>query len=484
MFNTGISEPAGYGEEEMARITEDGSLTKYEAENPDKLPNILVVQLETYFDPTEVEWLEFSEDPIPVQRELYKNFSSGYFKVPSVGAGTANTEFEVLTGMNMRYFGPGEYPYKTYSKFNPTESAASTLKKLGYGTKALHNNGGNFYSRSQVYNHMGFDNFASKEFMNILQTTPKGWATDDILVPNILKAMDTTEGQDFVFTVSVEGHGDYPEEKMIENPEIIVTGPEDEGKRNSWEYYVNLLHEMDKFVGDLISELEKRGEPTVAVFYGDHLPTLGLQAKDLKSRYIYNTNYVIWDNIGLKKEDRNIPAYQIMSDVFDRLGIHAGTFFNYHQTRRQSKNYLSDLEMLQYDILYGDQYAYSKNGSPLETGHMKMGLEDTLISELVTQQDGTYSIYGENFTKQSKVYINDEKQKTTFLNNTRIDLMNSTLNEGDTIYVCQVGSSNTIFRTSKKYEIVEGSLVELPVDPEAPEPGREAFIDPETGEAK
>ena len=84
--------------------------------------------------------------------------------------------------------------------------------------------------------------------MNILKTTPKGWATDDILVPNIMESMDTTAGQDFVFTVSVQGHGDYPTEPTLENPEIKVTGVEDEGKRNAWEYYVNEVHEMDKFV--------------------------------------------------------------------------------------------------------------------------------------------------------------------------------------------------------------------------------------------
>lgn len=74
---------------------------------------------------------------------MYKNYSSGYFKVPSVGAGTANTEFEVLTGMNLRYFGPGEYPYKTVLKDQTSESAATALAALGYGTHALHNNGGN-----------------------------------------------------------------------------------------------------------------------------------------------------------------------------------------------------------------------------------------------------------------------------------------------------------------------------------------------------
>ena len=146
--------------------------------------------------------------------------------------------------------------------------------------------------------------------------------------------------------------------KCWRNPRIKVNGIEDEGRTNAWEYYVNQLYETDQFVGELLQKLKERGEPTVLVLYGDHLPTMGLEAKDLKNRYLYNTNYVIWDNIGLQKEDRNIPSYQIMADVFDRLDIHSGTIFNYHQTRRQTKHYLSDLELLQYDILYGEQYVY------------------------------------------------------------------------------------------------------------------------------
>lgn len=485
IFNTGISEPTGYSEATMDKISNNGDITKSETgRSEDELPNIIFVQLESYFDPTEVEWLQFSEDPIPNLRKMYKEHSQGYFKVPSVGAGTANTEFEVLTGMSMRFFGPGEYPYKTYAKTKVLESAATALTNLGYGAEALHNNGGNFYSRAQVFNHMGFDHYTSKEFMNILQTTPKGWATDDILIPNILESMDTTEQQDFVFTISVQGHGDYPTEKVIENPEIVVSGVEDEGKRNAWEYYVNEVHEMDKFAGNLVKAIEERGEPTVIVFYGDHLPTMGLEAKDLKSRYLYNTNYVIWDNIGLKKQDRNVPAYQIMADVFERLDIHSGTIFNYHQQRRKSKNYLSDLELLQYDILYGKQYVYKDSGKPITEGHMAMGVKDTSITELVSQLDGTYSIYGENFTKQSKVYVNGEKQSSSFLNNTRIDLKDTNLVNGDIIQVNQVGSSNTIFRTSKEYEYKDGKLTELPTDPDVVEQGRNAFVNQDTGEEK
>ena len=131
--------------------------------------------------------------------------------------------------------------------------------------------------------------------------------------------MDTTENQDFVFTISVQGHGEYPTEQIIENPAITVSGVENEEKRNAWEYYVNQVYEMDKFAGDLVAALEKRGEPTVVVFYGDHLPTMDLQAKDMKSKYLYNTNYVIWDNIGLEKKDGNYPAYQIMAEDWSGL---------------------------------------------------------------------------------------------------------------------------------------------------------------------
>ncbi len=477
LFNTGIGEPSGYSQETMDEISNGGELTKSETgRSEDELPNIVVVQLESFFDPTEVEWLRFSEDPIPNLRKLFDEYSSGYFKVPSVGAGTANTEFEVLTGMSMRFFGPGEYPYKTYAKFNQMESAATALKALGYGAEALHNNGGNFYSRAQVFNKMGFDHYTSKEFMNILQTTPKGWATDDILVPNIMESMDTTEGQDFVFTISVEGHGEYPTEKVLEDPEIIVSGVEDEGERNAWEYYVNLVHEMDKFAGELIEAIEARNEPTVVVFYGDHLPTMNLEAKDLKSKYLYNTNYVIWDNIGLEKNDENVAAYQLIAEVFGRLDIHSGTVFNYHQERRQTKDYLADLELLQYDMMYGEQYVYEQSGIPYGEEHMVMGVKDAEITELVEQYDGTYSIYGNNFTKQSKVYINGEKQTTTFMNNTRLDLKESQINDGDTIMVAQVGSSNTIFRESKTYQYSGGTLTEIPADPDAPENGRQAFV--------
>ena len=459
LFNTGISQPSAYSEQKVDEITQNGKLTQTSTTR-EEMPNIIVIQLESFFDTYEAEFFTTSKDPIPTFHYLMENYSSGYFKVPSVGAGTANTEFEVLTGMSMRYFGPGEYPYKTIAKYQPMESAATALDKFGYGAHALHNNGGNFYSRADVFNMMGFDSYTSKEFMNILQYTEGGWATDDVLTQYIINALDSTEQQDFVFGISVEGHGEYPEKKVLENPEIEVLGIEDEGKKNSWEYFVNHLYATDKFIADLLAQLEQRNEPTVLVLYGDHLPTMGLEASDLKSRYLFNTNYIVWDNIGLEKEDRNLPAYQLMADVFNKLDIHSGTVFNYHQTRRQTKHYLTDLEMLQYDMLYGQCYVYGgKKNAPKVDGKFQMGIKDVTLSNMEITPDGDYILYGVNMTANSKVYINGDKRSTTFVNDTRIELKKSSLDEGDRIVVCQVGSSNRIFRSSVEYVFTQGNLM-------------------------
>ena len=137
IFDTGISCPRDYSEQEITRIekTEDN----LPATKEDSKPNILFLQLESFFDPTLVNYLNISEDPIPNFRKLMKEYSSGYYKVPSVGAGTANTEFESITGMSLHYFGPGEYPYKSILKETTCESAPYVLKNLGYVTHAVHN---------------------------------------------------------------------------------------------------------------------------------------------------------------------------------------------------------------------------------------------------------------------------------------------------------------------------------------------------------
>ncbi len=445
----GMNKPADYSEETIDAIgtlvNSASAKTNVDVENQ---PNIICVLLESFADPYEVNFLNMSEDPIPNFHYLEDNFSTGYLTVPVVGAGTANTEFEVLTGMSMQYFGTGEYPYKTILKQTDCESIASDLSRIGYGTHVVHNNTATFYSRNNAFSMMGFDSFTSKELMNITDYTPIGsWPTDDVLVGETVKAMDATEGQsDFVYTITVEGHGDYPTEKVLENPAVIVTGAADEASNNQWEYYVNMIHEVDDFIGDLITAVDERGEDTIIVFFGDHLPTMGLTDEDMKSGSIFKTKYITWNNMGLAKEDADITAYQLLAQVTGQVGIHEGTILRYHQTQADSETYLSGLENLQYDLLYGKRYAY--NGEDLYPAtELVMDVEDVAISSVrKNNYSDTLTVYGSNFTKNTKIFVNGSKVSTKYLTPTMISTDIANVKDGDIITVNILGSKSILLR--------------------------------------
>ena len=416
-------------------------------------PNIICILLESFVDPELVNFLQLSEDPVPNFRYLYHHFSSGYLEVPVVGAGTANTEFEVLTGMGMQFFGLGEYPYKTILKQTNCESIASDLSEIGYGTHVVHNNGGNFYSRRNAFSMMGFDTFTSKEMMDIREYTPLGtWPKDEILIGEVEKSLDYTPDQpDFVYTITVGTHGDYPQEKILDDPEIQVTGVEG-GMQYAWEYYVNMLHETDKFIGDLIEMLSDRGEPTIVVMFGDHLPTMGLEESDMKTGTLFKTQYATWNNFGLGKSDKSMTAYQLMADTLDTLGIHNGTMFRFQQNRYKyatEEEYQEAMELLQYDILYGDHYVYG-GGNPYPASNLIMGTEEVVIDQIM-ETDRYYYVIGQNFTNWSRVFVNEAKVSTKYLSSKLLRIKKEDIPSGDNeVVVNQMGSSDTLFRSSNQ----------------------------------
>ena len=452
IFDTGISCPRDYSEQEITRIekTEDN----LPATNEDSKPNIIFVQLESFFDPTLVEYLNISEDPIPNFRKLMKEYTSGYYKVPAVGAGTANTEFESITGMSLHYFGPGEYPYKSILKETTCESAPYVLKNLGYSTHAVHNNEANFYGRRSIFPNLGFDTFTSAEYMSEEEDkNPLGWTKDEILTDEIIKCLDSTEESDYIYTISTQGHGAYPEEQLIDDPEITVSGAETEAQNNQWEYYCNEIHEMDNFVKELTDAHADYPQDVILVMYGDHLPTMGLTVEDLKNKYLFQTQYVMWDNFGLEKKDENLAAYQMAAEVMDRAGIHEGTIFRYHQARRNTRNYQVDLETLQYDVLYGKKYSYDGE-SPFQRIKMRMGLYDVTLDSMeeISTVDHTYRLKGTNFTPSSQVKLNGEWYDTVYVNPTTLMISGTEINDFDRVSVVQRSNSSTRKALSKSYD--------------------------------
>lgn len=466
LLNTGIERPINYSKENIDKLAEtllptnDTEIDNFHlmASNDNTLvpqkqkPNIIMLQLESFFDPTHMMNLEFSEDPVPNFRKLKEQFSSGYLHVPSIGAGTANTEFEIISGMNLEFFGAGEYPYKTILRKTTAESINYDLKDLGYSTHAIHNNKGTFYTRQKVFKMLGFDTFTSIEYMNIEETTPTGWAKDKYLTKSIIDALNSTENQDYIYTISVQGHGDYPDTPIENHSKITVSGLEDSSRLTSFEYFTNEIHEMDQFIGELINALSLINEDTVLVMYGDHLPTLDIEDGELSNGDIFQTEYVIWNNFGLEKQDTNIEAYQLGAHVLNQLDIHHGTLINYHQQYQDSADYQQNLKLLQYDMLYGERYIYD-GINPYEPTKIKMGVNEISISDVYNDEQGNFIIKGQNFTDYSRLKINDSTYETTYIDPNTLMVTDYTLNESDTFAIQQVTVTNHVLSTSSKYTV-------------------------------
>ena len=464
VVNWGMDEPDTYEEDVinalMAAVESNKAVTTVTSENG---PNIITVLLESFVDPNEFNFMTYSQDPTPFFHYLEQNYTTGHLTMPVVGAGTANAEFEILTGMKLQYFGTGEYPYKTILKETDCESIAADLKAIGYGTHAVHNNGGNFYSRVNAFSMMGFDSFTSKELMDITEFTPnEGWAEDSILAKEVMKTLTCTEGPDLTYVITVGQHGVYPEEPVIEEPYAEVYGLDSEEETNQWEYYMHQAHKTDLFMKELVTYLEALDEDTIVVFWGDHLPTMGLEDSEMASGDIYKTKYVTWNNFGLEKNDKDLYAYQLMADIFNQVGFHDGTMVAYHQTQMAQgldksdyKAYIDGIELLQYDILYGSRFCYNGEHkyppTDIVMGIDEVIIEDTYISEEV---ENRLVIKGSGFTQWSRVYVNDSSVGTEYVSGNEIMIHTKHVSDGITIVVNQVGSKSTIFRSSNEWTYV------------------------------
>jgi len=374
----------------------------------------------------------------------------------------------MITGMSIEFFGPGEYPYKTILRETTCESAAFDLKKLGYRTHGIHNHTSGFYGRNEVYANMGFDTFTGVEVMHDTIKTPNGkWTRDDVLTGCIMDCLESSKGKDYIYTVTVQPHGMYNVDLLEEDKHIdVLKAPGEEDMLQQYTYYVNQIKETDNFIKDLIKELEEFDEDVMLVMYGDHIPGLGLSDESFETkRNIYQTEYVIWDNFGLKKKKKDYMAYELTAEALKRAGIKEGTIFKYHQqVDHESEDYLKNLEQLQYDMLYGEHYAYN-SGNPFEKTDIVYGAKDMKIEKV--SSDGEYLyIEGGYFNTYSKVFINgevyEEEDGVELISSTllKLKMEKGMLKKKNVVQIKNINSLDVEFKKTKEFKYTYTGKVE------------------------
>ena len=461
-IDTGIDRPINYSRESVNRIKKKVKKAEKKQKETKKAgvvrqPNIIFIQLESFFDATTVKNLNISEDPIPTFHKIQKEYTSGYLKVPVYGAGTINTEFEVITGMNIDYFGTGEYPYRSILHKTTCDSIAYWLKEKKYASSVIHNNNASFYDRDAVFSNLGFDNFISIENMDIESRNEAGWAKDSVLTRYIMDTLQRTENKDVIYTISVQGHGDYPTDDQSDSP-ITVSGEGlSQSYLNQFTYYVNQTREMDDFIKAMTEKLSDYPEDVMVIAYGDHLPGMNLENKDLKNDSKYETPYFIWDNFGYnkankKKESCKVEAWQLASKVLGEVGIYNGFLNKYHQTMQSSEKYRKNLKLLQYDMLYGSDFV-REGKKPLEPTKVNYSLDPVEITEIKECED-SYLLIGNNFTDASRVFVNGVKVASEKQSSGVLKISKKAVKEGDKITVHQVSvtNENITLNQSEEYE--------------------------------
>ena len=434
----GVDEPEDYTPDEVDEIVQ---VRRELPPTAQETPNIIFVQLESFFDANYMKALQYEENPVPNFTALKRSCSTGLLSVPAIGAGTANTEFEVLTGMNLNHFGVGEYPYMTTVSSDAAQSMASALSGIGYSTHAIHDNNATFYDRHLVYANLGFDSFTSLEYMQDVEYNPLGWADDSALVPAVLDALESSRGRDLVFAVSVQPHGRYPTTPIEGAPTMAVSGMEDEERACGFSYYLEQLRQCDEFIGELTAALKDWPEPVAVVFYGDHLPSFNITNAELSRGNMQTTEYVIWSNYSMKKVDRDLQTYQLAAYVMERCRIHEGAIFCLHQScsyaADDEASYQNDLKLLEYDLLDGEGYA-----APVKNHHtMRFGVLDVTIVSAVAE-NGMLTLTGENFTPFSVVYKNDEPLETELVGGALV--VEDVPERGDRYFVAQVSAADPL----------------------------------------
>lgn len=415
-------QPSGYSRQNIEGIVKSlHSPLKETAPNT----NVIFVQLESFFDPTILNNVSFSEDPIPNFHRIASQYPSGNVTVPVYGGTTVNSEFEVLTSFDMMHYTNNTVPYAQFLGSKKVDALPFYFRSLGYNTTAIHNHNQTFFNRHKVYKNLGFDVYMGKESFIRKETNALGWMKDELLVEMIMDTLKRTKKNDFIFSVTVQSHGKYPEEYLYDTDnkqdKIDVTSDLlSEEEKNITSNYLHELRETDKMIGSLVSQLTNHNEPTIVVFYGDHLPNLGNQGSvytklGLTEAQKYETPYAIWSNAPLDMPNQNLDTTNLALPVLDQLNLSGPLLFQVTKQYEGTPDYFNIKDLLQYDLLFGENFSYKDDQFPYETKDILYTLLPTSISYLQKGVQG-YKVVGEYFIQGMNVEVEGKSVPYEWLN--------------------------------------------------------------------
>lgn len=415
-----MDKPGDYSEETMTKITKKYS-KEADSINQSRTTNltdntVIMVLSETFSDPTRVPGVSFAEDPMPNIRQIKRETTSGLMLSPGYGGGTANIEYQALTGLSMANY--SDTLSIAYQQLVPGQKWDQSLNQLWNekngedSSVAFHAYNRGMYFRDINYKKFGFSKFYATDGtpkLTDLHPIDSAWyASDESFYSQVLKKVQSSDGNKFYQVVTMQNHMPY-EDIYTDNQfkELDTSENLQENERLDIETYTKGLNYTDQATQDFLNTLNNIDRPITVIFYGDHLPGIYSTAYSDSDNILglHETDYFIWSNnassaAGTKLDDASsaytssnyfsaqlashlnakvspylafltemhqaIPAMSVPSAAGGSSGKPvylnaAGARMNEKDLSEEAKTLLHDYKLIQYDMSAGKNYLKDTN---------------------------------------------------------------------------------------------------------------------------
>ena len=347
--------------DELSKVDVNDPLLKGYPYNKQTNMDVIVIQSETFFDiakyqdKLEKNGIVIHDDTITKYFRQYQDEGiSGQLYVPTVGGGTVNTEYEVLTGYGAKYFSKGSIVFTSVLK-EATNSLASYMKKYvgNMKTIGIHNHNADYWDRDRVYPLLDID-----EFVDITKFTPEeqadlvgAWMSDKTIFDMTIRLLEQNQyTNNFILPVTVQNHGPFLGVKGSPIEVDNVT------QKDGWEIrnYVANIKYSDEQLKIFMDYINSRTKPTMIVFYGDHKPDPNYDIFKNSPYYtendrinVFSTDYFIWFNnavqdpklIALKGTKENISSASLNRYIQMLLGDESPVSMYIYNYAKNPENY-------------------------------------------------------------------------------------------------------------------------------------------------
>lgn len=332
---TAMKKPAGYSRARMEKLEQKyrwqaQQINQHRRYNSVNSQDLVFVLSESYADPRLLPGLKITGgNPTSYYDQLAKHETSGLMLSSGYGGGTANMEYQALTGFSMANFSP-TMP-TPYSQLVPYQKHPFSVNQFFQSSVGIHPFSANLYSRKTVFRKFGFQRFYHLDggdhltYTHHIDKSPR--ISDDSAYKEATLHLKGTRGR-FIQLSTMQNHMPY-KPNYYQQVKYHVTAPwiKDPDVATTIGAYAEGLHYTDKALKSWTHQLDQLKQPVTVVWYGDHLPGiysgLSMGRNGIK---MHETNYFIYQNAAAKKADAGaepMPHKLVSPNEFPALAFNA-----------------------------------------------------------------------------------------------------------------------------------------------------------------